>query len=138
MEIKNRTRSNLSTALCYGLAMLAFSVASTAHADAYLDALESEAGSSSVDKATVEKKTTSGEPNSPNPTTTSTVETTGDPSKLSQSEFEATLKVKKRGSFLWYSRLKQEQKELVYQDFLAGTDMEALGKKILKLFTQRQ
>ncbi len=137
MEIKNRTRSNLATAL----AIFAFSVSSTARADDYLDALENEASEASIDQESIKNITSSSAPIDPDspvvPSATDTPAITSGASTITQTQFEATLKVKKRGSFLWYSRLEKEQKELVYQDFLAGTDMEALGNKILKLFTQR-
>ena len=86
--------------------------------DAYLDALADEA-------AHLED----------GPSDTAARDLGGMPKGLDMAGFEDAMKKKFFGSYLFYSKLSDEQKQLAYETYRQDNDIETIRKKIMDLFS---
>ena len=94
-----------------------------AHADAYLDALQDEAADLSVDPETAATKP-------------GAEEVVGD-KNLKQAAFESMLDKHYHGTYIFYTRLSEESRALVYQAYTKSPDVKPLRQMIMDLLVNK-
>lgn len=125
-RVKRQTRGTMSALFI----VLALNTPLQA-ADSYLEALDAEA--KSVDSPATTTTTTPSNPDwSPDQHSISGHLKSG----LSQVQFEEELKAGYFGSYLFYSKLRSQDKEAVYQEYLKDNDIEKLRELIKNKLTQ--
>ena len=134
-EQKNRS------AWCFSVLFVFISGTSLAQSNAeYIKSLESEAAGLSVDKDT----TVSGEAKVDNPTRLFKNESENDlggarielTAGLNVEQFEYVMKNNYIGSYLFYMRLSEAKKQIVYQFYQSNPDPSKVRKKILQVSNQ--
>lgn len=118
-KIVIKTSPELYKFTCTVMMLFAVSNLHAAHADAYLNALQDEAADLSVDPRTTANK--------------SAAEKAAENKDLQQDAFESMLDEHFQGTYIFYTRLSDENRALVYQAYTKTPDVNPLRQMIVDL-----